>query len=90
MMVRVVSVMASTRCSTRRATKMPPAIPSTRTISQRPAPGRRHDVEQPLALVEIAPDQQTKAARQFHDPHQGVMLGGVLVVEPPVDGLDPA
>ena len=39
MMVRVVSVIASTRLSTRRVTKKPPARPSTTTIAidQRPA-----------------------------------------------------
>ena len=39
MMVRVVSVMASTRRSTRRVTNKPPARPSTITIAtdQRPA-----------------------------------------------------
>ena len=72
MMVRVVSVMASTRCSTRRVTKKPPARPSTmtRAIDQRPAASMM-SIE-PLALVEIAADQQAEAARQLEHPHQRV------------------
>ena len=41
----------------------------------RPAPGREHDVVEPLALLEIAADQQAEAAGQLEHPHQRVVLG---------------
>ena len=41
---------------------------------QRPAAGGDHDVVQPLALLEVAPDQQTEAGRQLKHPDQGLML----------------
>ena len=59
----------------------------------RPTPGRKHDIVETLALVEIAPDQQTETARQLEDAHKRVMfrmIGSVRFVEPSVDGLRPA
>src|SRR5664280_746721 len=92
MMVRVVSVMASTRRSTRRVTNSPPTRPSTitRATDQRPADST---MIEPLALVEIAADQQAEAAGKLEHLHQrGMvgMLGGLRFVEPAVDGLGPA
>ena len=41
----------------------------------RPAAGRQHDVIEPLALVEIAADQQAEPAGQLEHAHQRMMLG---------------
>ena len=90
MMVRVVSVMASTRLSTRRVDEEAAGDAQHDHDRERPAAGRQHDVVQPLALLEIAADQQPEAAGQLEHPHQRVVLGGVRVVEPAVDGLGPA
>ena len=59
---------------------------------RRATSGRREDdVVQPLALLEIAADQQTEAARQLKHAHQGVMLGvASRLVEAAVGGLGPA
>ncbi|MBN8906756.1 MAG: hypothetical protein J0H99_09075 [Rhodospirillales bacterium] len=38
-------------------------------------PGGEDDIVEPLALLEIAPDQQAKAAGKLEHPHQRVMLG---------------
>ena len=42
---------------------------------ERPASGIGDDAENALAFLEVAPDQQAKAARQLHDLHQRAMLG---------------
>ena len=41
---------------------------------ERPAAGRDDDVVQPLALLEVASDQQAEAAGKLDDPHQRVVL----------------
>ena len=56
----------------------------------RPAAGRQDDVVQPLALLEVAADQQPEAAGRLEHPHQRVMLGAVRVVEPAIGRLGPA
>ncbi len=59
----------------------------------RPTPRREHDVVEPLALLEVAADQQAEAAGQFEHAHQRVVLGTVRIfrlVKPPVGGLGPA
>ena len=59
----------------------------------RPAPGREHDVVEPLALVEIAPDQQAETARQAGTrapARDAPGVGRLGFVEPPVDGFGPA
>ena len=61
MMRWVVPVMASIRRNTRRATKMPPPMPSTMDDQQRPLRGFRDDTEQPPPFVQIAPDQEPEA-----------------------------
>src|ERR1035441_1848787 len=56
----------------------------------RPASGRQHNVIEPLALVEIAADQQAEAAGKLEHLHQRGMVGmlrGLRFVEPAVDGL---
>ena len=90
MMRWVVPVMASIRCSTRRATKMPPPMPSTMTTSDRPSRGLATMPNSRRALLEVAPDQQPEAAGQFGDAHQRAVIGGVLLVEPAIGGLRPA
>ncbi len=47
-------------------------------------------MEHPLALFEVAPDQQADAARQPRHPHQRVVLGRFGLLEPAIGGLDPA
>ena len=56
----------------------------------RPAPGGENDVVEPLALLEIAADQQAEAARQLEHAHQRVMLGAFGIVEPAIDRFGPA
>ena len=56
----------------------------------RPLPGGEDDVVEPLALLEIAADQQAKAARQLEHAHQRVMLGAFGIVEAAIDRLGPA
>ena len=90
MMRWVVPVMASIRCSTRRATKMPPPRPSTMTTSSDHCAALATIAEQPPPFLEIAADQQTKTVGQFGDAHQRAMVGGVLLVEPAIRGLGPA
>ena len=52
---------------------------------------REHDVVEPLALLQVAPDQQPEAARQLEHAHQRAMrLGAFALVEPAIDGLGPA
>ena len=83
--------MASTRLSTRRVTKKPPAMPSTTTIAIDQLAGADDDVVQPLALLEIAADQQPESAGKLQHAHQRVMLGrAVAVVDAAVGGLGPA
>ncbi len=76
--------MASMRLSTRRATKKPPASPEHHHERDRPAAGVHDDVVEPLALLEIAADQQAKAAGQLDHPHQRVVLGVVLLADPAI------
>ena len=38
-------------------------------------PAAMHDVVEPLALLEVAADQQAEAARKLEHPHQRAMLG---------------
>ena len=90
MMVRVVSVMASTRCSTRRVDEEAAGEPEHDDQRDRPLAGGEDDVVEPLALLEIAADQQAKAARQLEHAHQRVMLGAFRIVEAAIDGLGPA
>src|SRR3954471_13572590 len=79
MMLRVVSVIASTRLRTRRGTKRTPGSP--RQIGdaehdydrQWPAPGGEHDIVQALALFEVASDQEAKAGRQLKHPDQSLV-----------------
>ena len=56
----------------------------------RPLPGGENDVVEPLALLEIAADQQAEAARQLEHAHQRVMLGAFRIVEAAIDRLGPA
>ena len=57
----------------------------------RPAAGADDDVVQPLALLEIAADQQAEAAGKLHHAHQRVVLGcGVVVLDAAIGGLGPA
>ena len=53
-------------------------------------PGGENDVVEPLALLEIAADQQAKAARQLEHAHQRVMLGAFGIVEAAIDRFGPA
>ena len=48
------------------------------------------DAEQPPPFLQIAPDQQPEAAVELGDQHQRAMVGGVLVIKPPVGGLGPS
>ena len=91
MIVCVVSVMASTRLSTRRVTKKPPASPSTTTIASDQRPAAMTMSLQALALLEVAPDQQPEAAGKLddHAPARGARCA-VRVLEPAIDGLGPA
>ena len=57
---------------------------------QRPLRRIRDNAKQPPPFVQIAPDQETEAAGQFGDAHQCAMIGGVLLVKPPVGGFGPA
>ena len=41
---------------------------------ERPASGIGDDAVEPLALLEIAPDQQAEAARQLDNPYQRPMF----------------
>ena len=59
----------------------------------RPASGVEDDVIEPLALVEIAADQQAETAGKLEHPHQRVvvgMFGRLGFVEPAIDRLGPA
>ena len=56
----------------------------------RPLRGLGDDAEQPPPLLQIAPDQEPEAAGQFGDAHQRAVIGGVLLVKPPIGGLGPA
>jgi hypothetical protein len=56
----------------------------------RPLCRLRDDDEHATPLVEVAPDQEAKAAGQLDDAHQRAMVGPVLVLEPTVGGLGPA
>ena len=60
------------------------------TSGDRPLAGGQDDVVEPLALLEIAADQQPEAARQLEHPHQRVMLGAFGIVEPAIDRFGPA
>ena len=56
----------------------------------RPLPGGKNDVVEPLPLLEIAADQQAEAARQLEHAHQRVMLGAFGIVEAAIDRFGPA
>ena len=56
----------------------------------RPLPGGKNDVVEPLALLEVAADQQAEAARQLEHAHQRVMLGAFGIVEAAIDRFGPA
>ena len=45
---------------------------------------------EPLALLEIATDQQPEAARQLEHPHQRVVFGALRLLLAPVDRFGPA
>ena len=57
---------------------------------ERPAPGVGNDAVEPLALLEVAPDQEPKAARQLDDLDQRVMFRAFRRLEPAIGGLEPA
>ena len=57
---------------------------------QRPLRGLRDNAEQPPPLLQVAPDQQPEAVGELGDPHQRTMIGGILLVKPPIGGLRPA
>ena len=91
MMVRVVSVMASTRLSTRRVTKNPPARPSTTTIAidQRPAPSMMSCSRSRSSRSR--PTSRRKPPGNLQHPHQRLVLGGGLrIVDAAIGGLGPA
>ena len=56
----------------------------------RPTPGKRDDVEHPLALFEVAADQQPDTARKPRHQHERVVLSRFGLLQPTVGGLDPA
>src|SRR5262249_40055285 len=97
MMVFAVPVMASTRRSTRRLTNRPPRMPSTMTIAtdQRPASATMRNIRSrpsrspPLALGEIAADQDADAAGQAQHPDQRVVLRRFRILQAAIGGLDP-
>ena len=74
MMRWVVPVMASIRRSTRRATKMPPPMPSTTTTRIDHCAALRDDAEQPPPFLQVASDQKPEAAGEFGDQHQRAMV----------------
>ena len=69
MIVRVVSVMSSTRFSTRRVMNQPPAQPEHADEEKRPAEGAADDLAQARALLDVAADEQPEAAGQHEDAH---------------------
>ena len=56
---------------------------------QRPLPGIGNDAEQPLALLEIAADQEAEAAGQLHYLYQRAVLGALRRFEPAIVGFEP-
>ena len=90
MMVRVVSVMASTRLQHAARDEESAGKPEDDDERDRPVPGGSDDVVEPLALLEIAADQQPEAAGKLKHPHQRVVLGAFGIVEPAIDRLGPA
>src|SRR5262249_61880923 len=57
---------------------------------QGPAASREYDIVQAFALFEIASDQEPEAGRKLEHADQGMMLGAVGIVEPPIGGFRPA
>ena len=90
MMRWVVPVMASIRCSTRRATKMPPPRPSTMTTSSDHCAALATMPNSRRRSSRSRPTSRRKPLVEFGDAHQRAVIGGVLLVEPAIRRLGPA